>query len=284
MSNFIMITLNGLTYAGLLFLCASGLTLIFGMMQVVNMSHGILYLTGAYTAWYLRNLTDSWWIGILGGSIVIALLALLIKTTLLDRVLGNPENETLLTLGLNFILSDLLLIVFGGSPQSIQAPQAISSPVDLGVVRFPGIRLFILLAAALIGLGLWLLIQKTRVGQIIRAGVDDRGMVDALGIPVGKVFTLVFVLGGFLVGLSGGLGGSYLSFSSGSDASILTYSLVVVIVGGMGSLGGAAIGALLVGLADSYCKVFAPNWTSIVIFGSLMLILAFRRNGLLGKE
>lgn len=284
MSNFIMITLNGLTYAGLLFLCASGLTLIFGMMQVVNMSHGILYLTGAYTAWYLRNLTDSWWIGILGGSIVIALLALLIKTTLLDRVLGNPENETLLTLGLNFILSDLLLIVFGGSPQSIQAPQAISSPVNFGVVRFPGIRLFILLAAALIGLTLWLLIQKTRVGQIIRAGVDDRGMVDALGIPVGKVFTLVFVLGGFLVGLSGGLGGSYLSFSSGSDASILTYSLVVVIVGGMGSLGGAAIGALLVGLADSYCKVFAPNWTSIVIFGSLMLILAFRRNGLLGKE
>lgn len=284
MSNFIMITLNGLTYAGLLFMCASGLTLIFGMMQVVNMSHGILYLSGAYVAWYLRNLTDNWWLGLLGGAVVIALISFLIKGALLDRVLGNPENETLLTLGLNFIFSDLLLIIFGGSPQSITAPQSINHPIDFGLLMYPGIRLFILLVAVLLGVGLWLMIQKTRIGQIIRAGVNDRTMVSALGIPVEKVFTLVFVLGGFLVGLSGGLGGSYLSFSSGSDASILTYSLVVVIVGGMGSLGGAAIGALLVGLADSYCKVFAPNWTSIVIFGSLMLILAFKRNGLMGKE
>jgi branched-chain amino acid transport system permease protein len=138
--------------------------------------------------------------------------------------------------------------------------------------------------AILQGVLLWLLIQKTRFGQIVRAGVDDRDMVSALGINIDGVFTVVFLAGGFLAGISGVMGGSYLAFTSGTDMTILTYSLVVVIVGGMGSLGGAALGALLVGMTDSITKSLVPNLSMVIIFGILMMILAFRPNGIFGRE
>ena len=280
----VIIFLNGITYAGLLFMCASGLTLIFGLMKVVNMSHGIFYLTGAYLGMTVIKLTGNWFLGIIAGGIAVALIAVLLKLTLFDRVLGDPMQETLLTLGINLIIGDVLLAIYGGVPQSITAAKAFSQTMNLGFVSYPRIRLFILLVAIIEGVGLFLLISKTRIGQYIRAGVNDKMMTSALGININMVFTFVFILGGLLAGISGVMGGSYLAFNPGFDSTILTYSLVVVIVGGIGSLGGAALGSALVGLIDSYTKATVPNLSMVIIFGVLMLVLAFKPNGLLGRE
>jgi len=280
----LIIFLNGITYAGLLFMCASGLTLIFGLMKVVNMSHGIFYLTGAYLGMTVIKLTGNWYLGIIAGGIAIAIIAVLLKISLFDRVLGDPMRETLLTLGINLIIGDVLLAVYGGIPQSITAAESFTKPMNLGIISYPGIRLFILLIAVIEGIGLYLLIRKTRIGQYIRAGVNDKMMTSALGVNINMVFTFVFILGGLLAGISGVMGGSYLAFNPGFDSTILTYSLVVVIVGGIGSLGGAALGSALVGLIDSYTKATVPNLSMVIIFGVLMLVLAFKPNGLLGRE
>lgn len=280
----LIIFLNGITYAGLLFMCASGLTLIFGLMKVVNMSHGIFYLTGAYLGMTVVKLTGNWYLGIFAGGIAVALIAVLLKITLFDRVLGDPMRETLLTLGINLIIGDVLLAVYGGVPQGITAAKTFSQTMNLGFVSYPRIRLFILLIAIIEGIGLYLLIRKTHIGQYIRAGVNDKMMASALGININMVFTFVFILGGLLAGISGVMGGSYLAFNPGYDSTILTYSLVVVIVGGIGSLGGAALGSALVGLIDSYTKASIPNLSMVIIFGVLMLVLAFKPNGLLGRE
>lgn len=285
MRNLLTIFLNGLTYSGLLFMCASGLTLIFGLMRVVNMSHGIFYLTGAYIGLVVQKLTGNWFLAIFAGGMFVALIAVLMKLTLFKKVLGNDLRETLLTLGITFVIGDILLATFGGMPQSINASPAIAKAIFLTKsFSYPGTRLFILLVAILQGICLWLMIEKTRFGQYIRAGVDDKYMVSALGINIDNVFTIVFLIGGFLAGMSGVMGGSYLAFNSGTDMTILTYSLVVVIVGGMGSLEGAALGALLVGMLDSFTKSFIPNLTMVFIFGTLMLILAFKPNGIFGRE
>lgn len=284
MSNIPMVLMNGLTYAGLLFMCASGFTLIFGLMRVVNMSHGVFYLIGAYIGSVVMRYTGNWYLALIVGALVVAGIAILFKVSLLDRVIGNDQQETLLTLGLNFVVCDVLLAIFGGIPQSITAPKAVSTAVNLGFIQYPGTRLFILVSAVVVMLLLGLLIFKTKLGQTIRAGVDDRTMVGALGVNIKMMFTVVFALGGLLVGLSGVLGGSYLAFTSGTDMTILTYSLVVVILGGMGSLAGAATGALIVGMLDSVVKYFAPNMSMLAIFGVLIIVLAFRPRGILGKE
>ncbi len=283
MNQALIVFMNGVTYAGLLFMCASGLTLVFGLMQVVNMSHGIFYLVGAYLGLAVQQASGSWVLGILAGGGGTALVALLLKISLFERVLGDSRQETLLTLGINLIISDVILAIFGGTPRNVVAPDQIRTSIDLGLIRYPLIRMIILAVAVAEGIALFLLIRKTRMGQYIRAGVDDRDMTAALGVNIKLVFTFVFLLGGFLAGSSGVLGGTYLSFTQGFDATILTYSLVVVIIGGIGSLGGAALGALLVGLIDSITKATVANLSMISIFGALMLVLAFKPNGLLGK-
>lgn len=282
--QFGMILMNGITYAGLLFMCASGLTLIFGLMNVVNMSHGVLYLTGAYLGLVVQQLSGNWVLGIIAGGVITAVICLVLKLSLFDRVLGDSNRETLLTLGLNLIICDILLCVFGGTPRTVQVPETIRRAVDLGFMKYPLIRIVILLIAIVEFIVLIILIKKTRIGQYIRAGVDDRQMTSALGVNINAVFTFVFILGGFLVGTSGVLGGTYLSFTQGFDATILTYSLVVVIMGGLGNLWGAALGAVIVGCIDSFMKATVTNLAMIAIFGALMIVLAFRPRGLLGKE
>lgn len=282
--NLLMITLNGITYAGLLFMVASGFTLVFGLMRVVNLAHGIFYLLASYLGLLIYRMTGNWWLCLIGSSLIVAACAFVMQSTLLRRVQGDDQRETLLTLGISFVIGDLLLAYFGGMPQRLTAPAIFSSPVSLGIITYPGFRLFVLGIAIFIGLFLWALLRFTQLGRIIRAGVDDRDMVSALGININLAFTGVFVLAGLITGLSGVIGGSYLVFAPGEDIHVLTYSLIVVIVGGLGSLSGVALGALAVGLIDSFSKTLAPAFTMFFLFGTLMLVLAFRPHGLLGKE
>lgn len=282
--NLAMIAMNGITYAGLLFMSASGFTLVFGLMRIVNMAHGIFYLLSAYLGLMIYRVTGNWWLCLIGSSLLVSCCALIMQITLLRKVQGDDQRETLLTLGISFIVGDLLLAFFGGMPQRLTAPAIFSTPVNLGFLTYPGIRLFVLWVSILIGLFLWSLLKFTQLGRIIRAGVDDRDMVSALGINIDFAFIMVFMLAGFLTGLSGVIGGSYLVFAPGEDIHVLTYSLIVVILGGRGSLGGVALGALVVGLIDSFSKTLSPAFTMFFLFGTLMLVLAFRPYGLLGKE
>src|SRR3954465_829382 len=234
--------LNGLTFAALLFLVSSGFTLIFGLMRVVNLAQGSLYLLGGYIGLSVVRATGSYWLGAPGGAGAIAILGLAIERGLLRRVRGKTMSEILLTVGLSFIAADLALAIWGGDPITLSLPTGIEGKTTLLGVTYPVFRLVVLGLGIIVAVGLWALLEHTRIGAIVRAGVDDREMVAALGINVKAVFAGVFALGALLAGLAGVVGGAYLSLYPGADTEILTYSLVVVVIGGGGGLGGAVLG------------------------------------------
>lgn len=282
LDQFLLQLLNGLTYAGLLFVISSGFTLIFGLMRVVNMSHGAFYLLGAYLGYSVQRQTGNWVLAVIGGTVSVGLAALVLQQ-LLRRVEGDLP-QTLLTLGGALTIGDLCLWIWGGLPMTLKAPPQLKTLIDFGIIRYPGFRLFVLFVALVIGAGLWLMLYRTQLGRIIRAGVDNRAMVSAIGINIDRIFVLVFVFGGLLIGFSGTIGGSYLAFGSGTDFDILTYALVVVIMGGMGSLAGSAIGALIVGLVDSFGRTYMAGVSIFLLSGTLLVVLAFRPQGLFGRS
>lgn len=277
------LVLNGLTHAGLLFVLGSGLTLAFGLLRVVNLSHGAFYLLGGYLGISVFRVTDSWLLALLAGGVGIAVLGLFLERVLLGRVRGQPLPETLLTIALSIIIADVSLAIWGGFAQSIRVPAVLNPRVELFGLIYPGFRLLVFVLAVVIGLGLWLLLSKTKIGASVRAGVDDRETVSALGIDIRRIFTGVFVLSAFLAGIGGVIGASFLSIQPGADMQILILSLVVVILGGLGSLGGAVIAALLTGLLLSFSRAYFPELSYFMVFGPMALVLAFRPQGLFGK-
>jgi branched-chain amino acid transport system permease protein len=276
--------LNGITFGALLFLVASGFTLIFGLMRVANLTHGILYLFSGYVGLTLVRETGNYWVALLGAMAVGGLLGLIIERGLLRFVRGNTLSEVLLTIGISFILADVALVVFGGDPQKIRVPPFLAGPMPVFGVPYPRSRLFTLLIGVLLAAGLWFLQNRTRVGAIVRAGVDDAEMVSVMGINIHAVFTGVFIVGAMLAGLAGVVGGTVLSLYRGADSEILLFGLVVIIIGGMGSLKGAIIGSLAVGLLDAFGKALYPEIAYFTIFGPMAIILALRPQGLFGKK
>jgi branched-chain amino acid transport system permease protein len=285
MTEFISTTLNGITLGAVYFLVASGFTLIFGLMRVVNLAHGSLYLLGAYVCWDITAKTGNWYLGAICAALVAAGAGLLMQQGLLRRIQGQDLREALVTIGVSIIAADLLLWYFGGDFKDLSPPDAISGGMNLHVanVFYPTFRLVALALAVLVGVGLWLVLRYTRLGMIIRAGIDDRAMVSALGINVQRTFAIVFALGGFLAGLGGVMGASINSVGPGDDGVYLLNSLIVVIIGGMGSLAGTAIGALLIGLVEQYGLAYAPTYSYLVTFALMILVLAFRPQGMFGR-
>lgn len=280
-----MYLLNGLTLAALLFIVASGLTLSFSLMRVVNLTHGAFYLTGGFFGLAVLQKTGSWLLAVCAAGGLITVIALLEERYLLRRVRGNDMLETLISLSVAIIISDLALVIFGGHPKTIQIPHLLNGAWDipgLGVV-YPVYRLFILVLALALGGGLWLFLKKTNLGITIRAGVDNFNMVAAMGVNVRRIFTLVFALSGFLAGAAGVVGGSFLMLVVGEDWRILTLTLIVIIIGGMGSLGGTMVGALITGMVYSFTTGFIPEFSSFVLFLPVAIILSVRPQGLFGK-
>jgi branched-chain amino acid transport system permease protein len=282
--SFIQQTLNGITYAGLLFLLGSGFTLIFGLMRIVNLAHGATYLLGGYLGYETMRVTHVFVLALAAGGISMALFGIALERGLLRSLRGQPISELLLTMGVAFIVGDLSLAVFGGDPVSVRMPGVLDQSSQLGPITYPNSRFFILAVAVAVALLLYFVIGRTRAGAMIRAGVDDREMVDALGIPIKRIFTAVFVLGAFLAGLTGVLGATLLTLYPGADSEILTFALVVVIVGGMGSLKGAVVGSLVVGLLDNYGKAYFPELAYFSLFAPMVLILIWRPQGLFGAR
>ncbi len=285
LTQFLTVTLNGLTLGALYFLVATGFTLIFGLMRVVNLAHGSLYLLGGYIGWSVADHTGSWPLGVVAGAAAMAVVGLAMQQGLLRPLQGQDLREALVTIGLSIILADLMLARYGGLTYDFTPPDAIRGGTALPVagITYPTYRLFLLAFAVVVGALLWLMLHRTRLGITVRAAIDDRQMVAALGINIQVVFALLFALGAALAGLAGVIGGSALSLSTGEDSRYLLASLIVVIVGGMGSLEGAAVGALLVGLVEQYGLAYEPTYAAIISFALMVAVLAVRPQGLLGR-
>jgi branched-chain amino acid transport system permease protein len=281
---FLKTMLNGLTLASLYFIVASGFTLVFGLMRNVNLAHGSLFLIGAYVGWIVGEYSGSWLLAVLAGFVASAIVGVLIQILVFRRMQGEDLRQTLVTIGLSIVLADLMLWYFGGEIYTFDPPAWIYGTTSLPVIeKFPTYRLVVLCVSIAIGLALWGLLTRTRMGMMIRAGVDDRGMLSASGVNVQRIFALTFALGAGLAGLAGVVGGTALSISPGEDTRYLLASLVVVIVGGMGSVPGAAIGALLIGLAEQFGQAYAPTYSVVFTFVIMILALAFKPRGILGK-
>ncbi|RUM96605.1 branched-chain amino acid ABC transporter permease [Pseudaminobacter arsenicus] len=275
--------LNGLTFAALLFIVASGFTLIFGLLRIVNLAHGALYLFGGYVGYTVSGMSGSFALGILASMLAVACLGLFIDQGLLRFVRGFVLREVLLTLGVAFVLNDLALVIWGGDTFSVEVPAILRGAVHIGGTFYPKYRLFVLVLGIFTFIGLWLLLNRTRLGALIRAGVDDAEMVEAMGINIRRVFLATSMLGASLAGLGGTVGGAFLTLYPTADSEILVFSLAIVIIGGSGSLVGAAVGALLVGLLNTIGQVMFPELAYFVIFGPMAAILAFRPLGLFGR-
>lgn len=285
MTFFLIVTLNGLTLAALYFLAASGFSLIFGLMRTVNMAHGALLMLGGYVGYSVVEFTGSWSLGVIGGGLAAALAGGLVQAGVLGWMQGDELRQTLASIAISIIMADLMLWYWGGLTYQVELPDALAGGQRLPLlgVGYANIRIALMVFALATGVALWFLIQRTKLGAVIRAGVDDQDMLRALGYPINRIFVLVFALGGMLAGMAGVVAASALSIAPGTDLQFLLSSLVVVIVGGMGSIGGAALGALLVGLAEQYGLAYAPTYGVVFTFAIMVLVLAVRPQGLLGK-
>ncbi len=283
---FIMSVMNGLTLAALLFITASGLTLSFSLMRVVNLTHGALYMAGGFIGVSVINVTGSWLLALLAGGGAMAVIALLEEKYLLRRARGNELRETLISLSAAIIIGDLVLVIWGGHPKSIEIPAILDGVCTIPVIDmiYPIFRIFMLGLAILIIVALWLFLNKTNLGVTIRAGVDNFEMASALGVNVRRLFTIVFCLSGFLAGVAGVVGGTSMMLVVGEDWRILTLTLIVIIIGGMGSLGGAVVGALTTGMIYCFAEVYLPEFTLFILFLPVAVILSIRPRGLFGVK
>jgi branched-chain amino acid transport system permease protein len=290
---FLSAVFNGITLGGLYFLVASGFTLIFGLMRNVNLAHGSLYLFGGYIGYAVSVATGSWLLSFVAAFIVVALVGVAMQILVFRRIEGQDLRQTMVTIGLSIVFADLMLWAFGGDFYQIQTPHALVGPIELPFVtavkssgeavylQYPMVRLVIFAASVVIGIAMWLGLNRTRIGMIVRAGVDDRDILAAMGVRIQLVFVLVFALGAGLAGMAGVVGATFQSISPGEDIRFLLASLVVVIIGGMGSIPGAALGAVIVGLAEQLGSVYIPTYAIVVTFLIMVLVLAVRPQGLL---
>ncbi|MET4576779.1 branched-chain amino acid ABC transporter permease [Ottowia thiooxydans] len=274
---------NALSLAALLFVVASGFTLIFGLLRVVNLAHGALYLLGGYIGLTVVRSSDSFVLGILAATASVAMAGYLLDRFLLERVKDQDLKQVLLTLGVALVINDLALVIWGGDALTVPIPEFLRGAMEIGEAFYPKYRLFVMAAGLSTFVMLWLVYNRTRLGALIRAGVDDKEMVQAMGVNIGRLFVFTFMLGSALAGLGGVLGGAFLTLYPTADSEILVFSLAIVIIGGRGSLGGAAIGSLLVGGLATFGPLWLPELAYFVIFGPMALLLAFRPLGLFGK-
>jgi len=276
--------LNGISFGVLLFLLAAGLSLIYGLMKILNLTHGSYYLLGGYLGLTVIRMTGSFLLAVVAATLAVALIGILMERFFLRRFHLHELPQTLLTFGFLFIFADLALWIWGGNPQTLPKPAAFEHSVRFGEIVYPSYRLFLIAVGLLVGAALWWFQEGTRVGAMLRAGVDDEEIARGLGINVSLLFTLVFALGAFLAALGGVLGGPIIGVYPGADFEVLLLAFVVVIIGGLGSLKGAFVGGLLVGLMDNFGKAFFPDFALFTVYVPMAVILALRPTGIFGRE
>jgi len=276
-------TLNSLALGGLLFLLAAGFSLIFGLMRIANLTHGALYMLGAYIGVSILKVVPNLWAAAILSGLVVAAFGGVLEKLVLRKLGGNVLGQVLVTLGIAFILADFCLVVWGGDPIPVPTPSWLQQPLRVAGLAFPAYRLAVVVIAVLVGIILFYFIERTRLGAMIRAGVDDREMARAVGIPVSRLFTTVFCLGAALAGAGGVIGGPIMSAYPGLDADMLPLALIVVILGGVGSLTGAFVGSFVTGFVYTFGVALLPDLAYVILFLPMILVIAFRPRGLFGK-
>jgi branched-chain amino acid transport system permease protein len=283
MAFWIIQTLNGLSYSMLLFLVAAGFTLIFGLMKIINIAHGSFYLLSAYIGLTILRTTGSFLLATITSSIAAAVVGIAMQSLFLRRFYMKELQQVLLTFGFVLIIADVCLWIWGGNPLALPKPSGFKGSIWIGSVVFPSYRLLVILVGVIIAVGLWIFQEKTKFGAIVRAGVDDEEMLRGSGINIQMVFAGVFGLGALLAGIGGIIGGPFVGVFPGVDLSMLLLALVVVIIGGMGSLKGAFVGSLFVGLVDNFGKALFPELSMFTLFAPMAIVLAIRPTGIFGK-
>jgi branched-chain amino acid transport system permease protein len=276
-------TVNGLAYGALLFLVASGLTITFGLMRTVNLAHGGFYLLGGYLAYDLYAGGSNYWLALLAGVATAAVAGICSQRLLLHRLAGQELPQIVLTLGLAYIIGDQVLATHGGDPIAPPVPNGLEGPIEIGSWVFPRFRLVLIGIAVGLALLMVALLRFTPVGAKVRAAVDDEQIARAVGIRVSLIFLLVFGLGAGLAAFAGVWGGALTSLSPDSGFDVLLLGLIVVIVGGTGSIAGALLAAFGVGLVDQYGKILFPGWALFTVYAAVAVFLALRPRGLFGK-
>jgi branched-chain amino acid transport system permease protein len=290
--------LNGIQFGVMLFLMASGLTLIFGVMGLINLAHGSLYMVGAFVCAYVTGITGSFWLGLLAGALGAAIMGVIVEVLVIRQLYQrNHLDQVLATFALILILSEGTALVFGSQPLWLDIPSILKGSIELGSVIYPVYRILIIIVGVLVALGLYLLISRTRIGMRIRAGENDREMIGALGVNISVLYTFVFAVGAALAGLAGSLVGALQSVEVGMGEPVLILAFVVIIIGGIGSIKGALIGAMLVGTVDTLGRVILPSFfqwfmepsaaasvgsalASMLIYLLMAIILAIKPKGL----
>jgi branched-subunit amino acid ABC-type transport system permease component len=276
--------LNGLSYGVLLFLLSVGLTLIFGMLDVVNLAHGSFYMLGAYAGLTVIAATHNFWLALIVAPLAVGLVGGLMERSVLRPLYRRPPlDQVLLTFGFIYLFEDLVKWIWGGRIRSIPPPDAFSGSVKVFGATVPSYRLFVIVFGLVVAVVLWWLVERTRLGSIIRAGVFDAEMAAGLGINIGLVFTGVFAFGAALGGLSGVIAGPIQSASPPMGAGILVPALIVVVVGGLGSLKGSLVGSLIIGQAETFGKAWLPGASMLMIYVVMALIVLLRPQGLFGR-
>ena len=284
MTFWLVQTFNGLSFAMLLFLLAAGLSITYGLMGILNLAHGSYYLLGAYLGLTVIKNTNNFLLAILCSVAAVAVLGIVMQRFFLRRFYKNQLAQVLLTFGFLFIIADVGVWIWGGNPQVLPKPSLFEGSYRFGSFVVPSYRVFVIGLGLLVALGLWLFQEKTSIGALIRAGVDDEEMTRGLGINTPFLFTVVFGVGAALAALAGVIGGPFVGVYPGADFEILVYALVVIIIGGVGSLKGAFVGSLLVGLLDNFGKALFPEFALFTMFAAMTLVLVVRPAGLFGKE
>ena len=277
-------TFNGLSYAALLFLLGGGMTLIFGIMKIVNITHGSFYLVGGYIGLTVMMQTGNFYLALVAAAVSVAILGLVMERLFLRNLAGKDLRQMLITTGIALFLQDLCLLIWGGDPRNLSVPEYLNGSIKVGDYYFPKFRLFMILSAAVLFVILWLFQEKTRVGAMVRASVDNPEMAGGLGIKVPLVTMGVFSLGALLAGFGGVIGCAFMGIYPGLDFELLPFAFVVVIVGGMGNLTGALLGAIIVAMIDNFGKALFPEVAYFTLFAPMALVLAIKPTGLMGKS
>src|SRR5690242_7366042 len=287
MNFWLLLTVNSITFGGVLFLLSAGFSLIFGLMRIPNLTHGSLFMLGAYFGAALiigvHGVALNFWLAAILATIGVAVLGALVERLLLRQLPGQPLAQVLVTLGLSFMAADFCLMVWGGDPINVETPAGLGGFMRLGKAVFPNYKLALIALAVAVAIGLWLLLDRTRLGAMIRAGVDDPDMARVVGIRVSQLFTIVFAIGAGLAGFAGIIGGPILSVYPGLDQDMLPLALVVVILGGSGSLLGSFVGSIVVGFIYNFGQALFPELAYFVLIMPMLLVLLLRPQGLFGR-
>ena len=283
MNLWFVLAINSITLGGLLFLLSAGFSLIFGLMKIPNLTHGSFFMLGAYLATSLLARGFDFWTAAVAAGLLVAALGGIVERLILRRLPGAELAQVLVTLGLSFMIADACLMVWTGDPIQVATPGALRGATSVGWLAFPTYRLAIAVIAVVFAAGLWALLDRTRLGAMIRAGVDDPEMARVTGIRVSRLFTIVFCLGAWLAGFAGVIGGPILSVYPGLDQEMLPLALVVVILGGSGSLLGSLVGSFIVGFLYNFGQAMFPELAYVVLFLPMLIVLVVRPQGLFGR-